>query len=69
MSRFRPSAFLVVGFALVFSGVAIPFLTITKAIPANFFVLFASYLASLIGVILGLLWAAGYVREHRNREK
>ena len=69
MNRFRPSSLLIVGFVLVLSGVVIPFLTITKAIPSNLFVLFASYIASLIGIILGLLWAAGYVREHRNREK
>ncbi len=68
MARLRYYRLLIIGFLLVLAGVAVPFLTIIKVIPSNLFVLFASYMGSVIGVALALIWSAGFVRDHRDRD-
>jgi hypothetical protein len=69
IDKLRYYRLLFIAFLLVLAGVVVPFLTIMGAIPSNLFILFASYLGSVIGVALALIWSAGYVRERRNRDK
>jgi hypothetical protein len=65
MSSLRPIELIIVGFFLSLFGCAVPFLTVVKVIPPSFFLLFLSYAASFIGVLLGLIGAATYVRGSR----
>jgi hypothetical protein len=69
MSWFRNNRTLLIGFLLVLAGVVIPFITIMGLIPSNMFVLFASYAGSVVGVVLALLWAAGFVRDRRQNDR
>lgn len=69
MSRLRYYRLLLIGFLLVLAGVAVPFLTITGVIPSNLFILFVSYGGSVVGVMLAIIWSAGYVRDHRDRDR
>jgi cytochrome c biogenesis protein CcdA len=69
MSALRSYRLLIIGFLLVLAGVAVPFLTITKILPPNMFILIASYAGSVVGVALAMLWAASYVRERRDGDK
>lgn len=69
MSRFAYYRLLIIGFLLVLAGVIVPFLSVIRVMPPNLFVLFASYAGSVIGVALALIWAAGYVRERKDRDK
>ena len=68
MARFRQYRLLFIGFLLVLGGVIVPFLTMAKVLEPSFLVLFASYAGSVIGVILAIIWSAGYMREYRNRD-
>ena len=69
MSALRFYRLLIIGFLLVLVGVVVPFLTITKILPPNMFILIASYAGSVVGVALALIWSAGYVRERRDGDK
>jgi hypothetical protein len=68
MSILRNYRLLIIGFLLVFGGVAVPFLTMAKVLQPSFLLLFASYTGSVVGVILAIIWSAGYMREYRNRD-
>ena len=61
----RPLNLILIGFLLLVLGVVLPFLMILQTIPSTFFLNFFSYLASLTGLILGIIGAALYVRIHR----
>lgn len=61
----RPWSLILIGFLLSVSGVVLPFLMVTHTIPSTFFLNFFSYLASFTGLILGIVGASLYVREHR----
>ena len=69
MARLRYYRLLIIGFLLVLGGVVVPFLTMIDVIPANFVLLFSSYAGSIVGIVLGLVWSAGYVQEVRSRDK
>ncbi|MFO7585019.1 MAG: hypothetical protein R6W69_09840 [Anaerolineales bacterium] len=69
MARLRYYRLLIIGFLLVLGGVVVPFLTMIDVIPANFVLLFGSYAGSIVGIVLGLVWSAGYVHEVRSRDK
>jgi hypothetical protein len=61
----RPWSLILIGFLLSVSGVVLPFLMVMHAIPSTFFLNFFSYLASFIGLVLGIIGASLYVRTHR----
>lgn len=65
MMRIHPRALIAIGFVLVLFGLLVPFLTIIGVIDANLALNFASYTASVIGLLLGLVGAAWYSRFHR----
>ena len=56
---------IIIGFLLVLLGFIIPFLMVMKIIEPGFFLSFVSYISSTIGMFLGLIGAAMYVRDHR----
>lgn len=61
----NPKILIVIGAVLVVLGFFIPFLTVLGYIRSTFFVNFLSYGASIVGLFLGMLGAAMYVRVRR----
>jgi len=62
MSRWNPKYILLLGFILVFLGFLVPFLMVTQVIKSTMFLNFFSYIASVLGLFLGLVGAAMYTR-------
>jgi hypothetical protein len=58
----------IVGFILVFTGFALPWLMMLKLVEPTFLLSFLSFGASISGVLLGTIGAFYYVAEHRKRE-
>ncbi len=61
----RPWGLILMGFFLSVTGVALPLLMVIQVIQSTFFLNFFSYIASSVGLSLGIIGAASYVREHR----
>jgi len=57
-----PWMILFLGFLLVLAGAVLPFLMVIHLLKSTFFLNFFSYTASLVGIILGLIGSAMYVR-------
>ncbi len=58
---------ILIGFLLCLSGVILPFLMVLKILESTFLLNFLSYTASILGLFLGIIGAAYYVRENRQR--
>jgi hypothetical protein len=54
-----------VGFLFVLTGCTLPFLMVMQVLESTFFLNFFSYGVSLMGVFLGIIGAAMYVRSHK----
>jgi hypothetical protein len=67
MSRLQLWQILALGFVLVLTGFVLPFLMVVRVVPPNLILSFVSYGASVIGLFLGLIGAAMYVRTYRKR--
>jgi len=67
ISWLRSYRILVIGFFMVLGGVILPFLMILRVLESTFFLNFFSYTISTLGVILGIIGAAMYVRENRSK--
>lgn len=61
----RPLQLIIIGFVLVMLGWILPFLMVLHVIPSTFFLNFFSYAVSLIGLILGILGSATYVKSRK----
>ncbi|MCS6825208.1 MAG: hypothetical protein NZ553_01205 [Caldilinea sp.] len=57
--------FILIGAVLLVIGVAVPFLMILGLLDAGFLLLFASYAASVGGLLFGVVGAMLYVRERQ----
>lgn len=64
-----PYKFFWAGLICVFLGFALPFLTVLKYIEPSFFILFMAYIFQLIGMILGIIAAAGIAIRMRTKDK
>jgi hypothetical protein len=69
MAGFRHYRLLIIGFFLVLGGVLVPFFTMLGILPASFILLFGSYIGSVVGIALGLIWVAGYLQDIRSRNR
>lgn len=65
MRPLSPVGMMLVAFGLMLFGIIIPFLMVIGEMQPGFLLLFLSYAASMVGVILGLIGAAFYARERR----
>ena len=65
MRAMQPWKLILIGFVLVLFGFVAPFLMVMKVVPSSFILNFLSYGASVVGLFLGLIGAALYVRTHR----
>lgn len=68
MMSLSPLKIILIGFALVVLGVVLPFLMVLHILESTFFLNFFSYSASLVGLILGLIGSAYYVRLSKKKK-
>ncbi len=65
----NPKRLLIIGFVLVVLGVVLPFLMVLQIVPSTFFLNLIAFIASFLGIMLGIVGAMTYVAIHRNRER
>jgi hypothetical protein len=58
---------ILIGFALVVLGVVLPLLMVMHVIESTFFLNYFSYGASLVGLFLGVIGSAYYIRQKRKK--
>jgi hypothetical protein len=58
---------ILIGFVLVLAGAVIPWLIVLQVIPSSFGLNFASFAASIIGLMLGIAGVAYYVSVRRKK--
>jgi hypothetical protein len=63
----RPRVLLVIGFVMMLLGVIFPFLMVMKIVPSTFFLNFFSYIVSVLGMFIGLIGAAFYVKLNKKK--
>jgi hypothetical protein len=63
----RSKRFFLIGFVLVFIGFLVPLLMVVRIIPSGFVLGFASYGASVSGMVLGLIAALEIYAQRRAR--
>jgi hypothetical protein len=61
----RPWNLIFLGFLLSLLGVGLPLLIVIHIVPSTFFLNFLSFIASMTGLIAGIVGASLYVRQHR----
>ena len=66
MSGMQPWKIILIGFFLVLFGAVAPFLMVIQVVESSLILSFLSYGASMLGLFLGLIGAAMYVRSHRS---
>jgi hypothetical protein len=70
MIHLGPRSFILIGFVLVLLGFLLPLLMVMKVLESTYFLNFFSFIASLVGLFLGLMGAAQYAVEFkRKRDK
>lgn len=57
---------MIIGTLLMLAGVIFPFLMVTKVLESTFFLNFFSYIASVLGMLIGIIGFALYGRSQRN---
>lgn len=62
-----PIRLMIYGFLLLLVGFLAAFGMVVKLIDSSFFVFFASYAASIIGLILGLFGVTGFTQRERRK--
>lgn len=65
----RPVTLMVLGFLLMLLGVVLPFVMVLHLVEASFFLVFVSFIGSMGGMFLGMIGAATYVHEYRDRNR
>ena len=61
----RPWQMIVTGFLLMLTSVVLPLLMVIRVIPSTFFLNFFSFGASVLGLALGIIGGATYIRGRR----
>jgi len=69
MTDLNPKILLGVGFLLLLIGFGLPMLMLLQIVESTFFLNFLSYVASLVGLIMGMLGAMSIVARNRNRRR
>jgi membrane associated rhomboid family serine protease len=69
MYDMSPRTMIIVGFFLVLLGFVLPFLMMLQVVTTTFFLALVSYVASLGGLVLGIIGVAFYMRESRDGDE
>lgn len=64
----NPYLLILVGFFLVLFGFLAPFLMTIQVVESTFFLNFASYTASFLGLVLGVIGAAMVYKSNRKQD-
>jgi hypothetical protein len=67
ISWLRSYRILLIGFFMALAGVILPLLMVIGVLESTFFLNFFSYTISTLGVFLGIIGTAMYVRENRRK--
>jgi hypothetical protein len=67
MFSISPVQMILIGFFLMVLGVVFPFLMVLKVVESTFFLNFFSYSASLVGLFLGVIGSAFYLRQNKKK--
>jgi hypothetical protein len=65
MKYLTPKWLMFIGFLCVFIGVVIPFLMVMGVLKSTLFLNFLSFIISLVGIVIGVIGSAYYVRINR----
>jgi hypothetical protein len=66
MSGVGPIGMMVIGFILLIFGVSVPFLMIIGLLEPGFLLVFLAYMASVGGLVMGVIASALYIRERQD---
>lgn len=67
LSSIRPWQLIILGFCLSILGVALPFLMVIQMVTSTFFLNSLSFVASMSGLILGIIGASQVVGRRRKK--
>ena len=59
---------IVIGFFLVLLGAVLPFLIVIRVVESTFFLNFLAFIASTVGIFLGVIGTAMHVGEERRKD-
>jgi hypothetical protein len=62
-----PVKLILIGLVLVILGAVLPFLMVLHVLESTYFLNFFSYACSLVGLFLGVIGSASYVRQRRKK--
>jgi len=66
MKYITPKRLFLIAFVFLLLGVVIPFLMVMEVLESTYFLNFFSFIISFIGVIIGVIGSAYYVRINRS---
>ena len=69
MRTIRGEYLILIGFVLVLLGAILPFLMVMKILESTIFLNFFSYIASMIGLFLGIIGSAFLVRYRKSKNR
>jgi hypothetical protein len=64
-----PLKMILIGLALAILGIVLPFLMVLHILESTFFLNFFSYGASLVGLFLGMIGSAMYMRVYKKKSQ
>jgi cell division protein FtsX len=67
MKRFNPKYYIYIGFVLLLAGFILPLLMVAKVLQSTLFLNFFSYIASVLGLMLGVIGIAYITARNRKR--
>lgn len=65
----HPGRFIIAAILLLIVGAVLPFLMMIRVVDSSFFLNFLSYIASVVGLFIGIIGIAMYVGEDKRKKK
>jgi len=65
----HPGKFIIAAILLLLAGAILPFLMVIQVLESSFFLNFISYIASVVGLFIGIIGVAMYVGKTKNEKK
>lgn len=64
-----PGKFIIAAILLLLAGAVLPFLMVIQVLESSFFLNFISYIASVVGLFIGIIGVAMYVGKTKTEKK